>query len=170
LSVVLAATLLGGCSAEERGAPESRQEAAGAAPVEAAPLPDGVPPPPPPPPPAPSAFPGLMPLGEAQVAAALGTGARCALSDGGAPLMAAVPGAAVINDGGRMVRLTASARDWSALREGGTFRGGGVELEVDAGAVVGGEGETAVRDASTWIRRGRRGMGTSHGPRWTCGG
>ena len=98
----------------------------------------------------------------------LGTGPRCTLSDGGEPLMVAVPGASLVNDGERLIRLDATAKDWAALLEGGRFVGGGIRVEVDAGAVLGGEGNTVVRDASTGIWRGRRGFGTSHGPRWTC--
>ena len=98
----------------------------------------------------------------------LGTGPRCTLSDGGEPLMVAVPGAALVADGGRMVRLKATAKNWAALLEGGRFSGRSVTVEVDAGAVVGGEGKTVVRDASTGIWRGRRGFSTSHGARWTC--
>src|SRR4028118_209384 len=103
MRVLLLLFLLAGCHSE--------QEQAHDTPAQPAPIPEtsaspsGVPPPPPPPPPAPSALPGLLPLKEAQVVAALGSGASCALSDGGQLLMVAVPGAAVINDGGRIVRL-----------------------------------------------------------------
>jgi hypothetical protein len=167
MRALLLASLLAACAPEQRQAPETPVGTQPAAPEEAAAVPgDG---PPPPAPPAPSALPGLVSLNKAQVVAALGTGASCALGDNGELLMVAVPGSAVINDGGRIVRLKAAAKDWNALLEGGVFTGDGVGVEVDAGAEVGREGEVTVYDAGTFLKRGRRGFGTSHGPRWTCG-
>ena len=58
-----------------------------------------LPDPPAPPPPGPPALPGLMPLSEAQVRAELGSGASCALSDGGPPVMVLIVGDAVVGAG-----------------------------------------------------------------------
>lgn len=127
--------------------------------------------PPAPPPPAPS-LPGLMPLGEAQIAAALGSSASCRLSERGAEggtVMVAMLGMAIVNDRGRIVHLEPEAKDWNALLDGGTFRAAGFRVEVDAGAVVSRRGGGVERDTSVDIVRGRHGFGTSHGPRWICG-
>ena len=162
--------ILAACTAEQ---PQSTDQAQQEARIDAQAPPlsgeDGLPSPPPPPPPAPSALPGLLPLSEAQIVQALGSGASCALSDGGAPVMVAVPGAAIANDGGRIVRLGAEAADWAALLEGGTFTAESLKLEIDAGATVERRGEVTVYDASVSLWRGRRGFSTSHGPRWSCG-
>lgn len=128
-------------------------------------LPD--PPSPPPPTPTPS-LPGLMPLSETQIGAELGSGASCALSDGGPPLMVSMLGDAIVNDRGRIVHLKPEAKDWKALIEGGEFRAGDLRIEVDAGAVVARHKSEVVRDTSVNIVRERRGFGVSHGPRWAC--
>ena len=128
----------------------------------------GLPAPPPPPPRVPP-LPGLVPLGEAEVAAALGSGASCALMDGKRMLMVATVGAAVINDRGTIVRLAPQAKDWEALAEGGRFTGGGITIEVDPGAVVGRGVDLVERDSSVSLMRGRRGFSVSHGPVWACG-
>jgi hypothetical protein len=162
--------MLAGCTPEQ---PQTQQNPAdsprlaenGVAPSNV----DTPPPPPPPPPPPASALPGLLPLTEAQVLAVLGSGVSCALGDGGQLLMVAVPGAAVINDGGRIVRLEATAKDWAALLEGGVFEKGELSVEVDVAAVVERAGEVTVYDAGTYLKRGPRGIGTSHGARWSCG-
>jgi hypothetical protein len=170
MRALLFLSLLAACAPERPQEPETPLQSQAAAPedVPAAPG-DSAPPPPPSSPPAPSALPGLQPLSQAQVVAALGSGASCALGDGGQLLMVAVPGAAVINDGRRIVRLEAAAKDWTALLEGGVFTGEGVSVEVDVGAVLAREGEVTVYDANTLLKRGHRGFGTSHGPSWSCG-
>jgi hypothetical protein len=83
--------------------------------------------------------------------------------------MVAVPGRAVVNDGGRMVLLATEAMRWSDLREGGVFKGDRVVIKVDAGHEMQRDEETVERDSTVSLRRGRRGFTISHGPRWICG-
>lgn len=124
---------------------------------------------PPQPPPAQSALPGLRPLSETVIRAELNPGASCALSDSGPPLMVAILGDAIVDDGGKIIHLEPEAADWNALAEGGRFAAGGLVVEVDAGYVVARRGELVERDASVGIQRGERGFRTSHGPSWICG-
>ena len=119
-------------------------------------------------PPPPPALPGLIPLSEAQVRAELSSGASCALSDGGPPVMVSIVGDAIVNDRGRVVHLKPEAKDWEALIEGGEFRADDLSIEVNAGAVVARPQGEVVRDTSLNIFRGDRGFGVSHGPRWAC--
>lgn len=130
---------------------------------------EGLPDPPAPPPSRPPSLPGLMPLSEAQIGTELGSGASCALSDGGPPLLVSMLGDAIVNDRGRIVHLKPKAKDWNALNEGGEFRARDLTVEVDAGTVVARHEGEVVRDTSVDIVRGRRGFGVSHGPRWACG-
>ena len=120
-------------------------------------------------PPAAASLPGLLPLGEREILAALGSGASCSLSDGGPPLMVAMPGKAVANDRGRLVALASPAKGWNALLEGGRFSNADLAIEVDPGAIVASEDGGIARDASVSIVRDGRGYSVSHGPRWTCG-
>lgn len=124
---------------------------------------------PPPAPAAPPHFPGLMPLEEASIAAELGSGASCTLIDRGRPLMVAMMGNAVINDGGRIVHLKPQAKSWNELVEGGRFVGPEVAIEVDPGQVMARHEEVLDRDASVHFLRGRHGFSVSDGPLWSCG-
>ncbi|TFI56945.1 hypothetical protein E2493_17625 [Sphingomonas parva] len=121
--------------------------------------------PPTPPPPAP-ALPGLRPLGAARVAAEIGAGPRCALSDGGRVLMAVSARGAVIDDQGRIVRLARDAGD--GIAAGGRFAADDLAVEVRPGGEIGRAGDGVVRDAGAAIVRDRHGFSVSHGLRWTC--
>lgn len=121
-----------------------------------------------PPPPA-AALAGLRALGEGEILATLGSGASCSLSDGGPPLMVAMPGKAIANDRGRLVALASPVKDWSALLEGGPCSNEDLAIELDPGAIkASGEGGIT-RDASVSVIRGERGHSVSHGPSWACG-
>lgn len=168
--IVLSAAILAGCAPEEAAEPEpagGTEMAAGMEAPQAGPgekLPD----PPAPPPPPPPDLAGLLPLSEAEIAGALGPGPSCTLGHGGRPLMVATVGDAIVKDRGRIVHLTPEARDWKALVEGGRFTADGLVVDVDAGAAAARPGDLIERDTSLDIRRGRRGFGVSHGPRWAC--
>ena len=168
--VILVLSLSAACRAEP--AAEADPAANVAVPAEAqAPEvahPDKLPDPPPPPPP-PAPLPGLMPLDEAEVRAELGSGASCALSDGGRLLMVAMLGDAVVRHRGRIVHLKPEAKNWNALAEGGRFAAGELAVEIDAGAEVARQEEVIERDASVSVIRAGRGFSVSHGPRWACG-
>lgn len=170
LLLLLLAATLGACAPEQSGAPEQSANRSISVDLPVS-LGDPVksPPDPPSPPPAPPSLPGLLPLTEAQISAELDSGASCTLSDGGPPLMVAMLGGAVVNDRGRITHLKPEAKDWNALSEGGRFAGGDLIIEVDAGQVVARHEELVERDASVSIKRGNRGFGVSHGPRWACG-
>ena len=124
--------------------------------------------PPPPPPPRP-VLPGLIPLSDADIRSELGSGARCALTDGGPPLLVAIPGDSIVNDRGRIVHLKPEATDWTSLAEGGRFAADNLIVEIDAGAVIARHEELVERSTSVSIMRGRRGFSASHGPGWVCG-
>jgi hypothetical protein len=165
----LLAALLAGCTAERTNELQATNGDFGADTSAPSPPPsDALPSPPPAPPRAPglAELTGLDPLSSGHVRA-LGVRA-CTLSDSGVPLMAAVPGDAIVNDRGRIVHLRPEASDWAQLQAGGRFAGGGLTVEVRPGAVVGRRGATVERDASAGVTRGGRGFSTSHGPRWTC--
>jgi hypothetical protein len=108
-------------------------------------------------------------LTRAEAERELASGAGCTLSDNGHDVMIAVLGDAIVKVGGRIVHLKPAATSWNALAEGGRFSGGGIEVDVDAGAIVGREDEVVVRDASVGVTRGGAGEAVSHGPRWSCG-
>ena len=165
--VLLLAAGLAACAPDDRTAREQAGDSPPGAEASAseADRSSRLPDPPAPPPPAPDPW-GLSPLSRARIAAELGPGARCRLSDGGKGLMAATVGGAVANDGGRIVRLR---RDSSGdLSTGGRFVAGTLAIEVRPGAELVRRDGLVERDSSVTVARGKRGFSVSHGPRWTC--
>jgi hypothetical protein len=169
IELLLIAAMVAGCAPERSRAPGEPPDPSAAAELPepqrdpGGPLPD-----PPRAPPAQPSLPGLRPLTPAVIEAQIGPGTRCALSDDGPPLMVAANRKAIVDDRGRLVRLELDDSASNDLVEGGRFSGDGVAVEVDPGAVVARRRATIVYDASTTIIRGGRGLGVSHGPRWTC--
>jgi len=162
LAFLSCAALVTGCAAEPAAEPAERPDTAVERPDDR--LPD-----PPKAPPAPPGLPGLLPLTEAQVEAELDSGASCTLTDGGPPLLVAMPGDAIINDRGTIVHLKPDAGDWNGLIQGGAFVGKSVTVVVHPGAEVARYEEVIEYDAGTSVVRGGRGYSVSHGPRWACG-
>lgn len=124
---------------------------------------------PPEPPPALPTIPWLTPLSEASIRKELGSGARCALVEHGAPLVVATLGDALVNDGGRLVHLKPEAESWQMLVRGGRFVATNLVIEISAGPVRGRRGDLVVRDTDLRVTRGKRGYGVFHGPPWVCG-
>ena len=168
--LLLSAAFFAACTPEQAAEPEMPPDAAIVTELELPQpnLSNRLPDPPPPPPPRP-VLPGLRPLEEADIRRELGSGASCALTERGAPLLVAVPGDSIVNDGGRIIHLKPQAQGWNALAEGGRFAAGDLVVDIDAGAIVAKPGELVERDTSVSIRRGRHGFSASHGPRWVCG-
>jgi hypothetical protein len=110
-----------------------------------------------------------MPLTEDAIRAELPFGARCALMERGGPILVAVPNDAIVSDGGKLIHVTPSAKDWGSLVQGGRFAAANLIIEIKAAAVVAQRDEEVERGADVSITRGRYAFKTFHGPPWVCG-
>jgi hypothetical protein len=169
IPVVFLAAMVSACAPEPAAPLQQSREADVVAAAPAKPGSTGsLPDPPPPPPPRPD-FAGLLPLTQAQIAEELGSGASCQLVEGDQVLMVAMIGDAIANDRGRVVHLKREGSTWNALFAGGSFTSEGLTIEVEPGFETSRQEEVIERDTSLTVKRGRRGLSTSHGPKWVCG-
>jgi hypothetical protein len=122
-----------------------------------------------PPPPPPHKVGDLRPLDQKHIARELASGAGCAIDDDQrGPLLVAVAGDAVVNDGGKIVHLQPLARDLEGLALGGLFAGGGLRVEIKREHRIEQVDEVTSWQATLRVTRGDRGF-TSYHHRWSCG-
>jgi hypothetical protein len=112
---------------------------------------------------------GLRPLSRSQIERELASGAGCAL-DGGEhePLLVAVSGDAIVNDGGTIVHLRPSAGDLDELMLGGRFTADGIHVEIQREHRIEQVDEVTTWQATLRLTRGPTGFASFH-HRWTCG-
>jgi hypothetical protein len=107
-------------------------------------------------------------LGRKTIQRELASGAGCSLDFAPRPLLAAVAGNAIVNDGGRVVHLKPEASDLGTLARGGRFVGDGLVVEIDREYQVETVDEVTIWQATLHVERGRQGF-TSYHHRWSCG-
>jgi hypothetical protein len=85
------------------------------------------------------------------------------------PLLAAVAGDAIINQGGRIVHLEPDAKSLNELVLGGRFVGDELVVGIDREHQVERIDEVTTWQATLRVERGRLGFVRFH-ERWSCGG